>query len=138
MTAKEYLGQYRSAMKEIERRREEIAQLEALAEYASPRSDRGGSGVSDRVGRLAAKLADERAALQREIEGLMELREEIKAVIGGVSDPTFRQLLMLRYINGFTFERIAEEMYYTYKWVFVLHGRALAAVEQERKASEAS
>jgi len=37
--------------------------------------------------------------------------------------------LTYRYINGKTWEEIAVEMHYTYKWVHVLHGQALAEFE---------
>ena len=130
MTAKEYLSRYCSAKKEIECKREEIRQLEAMAEYSSPGMRRGSGGsASDKVGRLAAKIADEKRLLEEQVAELMALREEIKAVIDRVENTTFRQLLTLRYINGYTFERVAEEMFYTYKWVYVLHGRALGEVD---------
>ena len=136
MTAKEYLSQYYWAKKDIESKQEEIKQLETLAEYVSPRAESGGSGgASDKVGNLVAKIVDEKDKLNQQIEELIVKRDEVKSVIHNVSDPVFRQLLTLRYINGYTFERIAIEMFYTYKWVCVLHGRALAAVSIPKEKS---
>ena len=136
MTPKEYLSQYYWAKKLAESKRDEIKQLETLAEYVSPRTETGsGGGASDKVGEITAKIVDEKEKLNRQIEELMNLRKEIKATISGVNNPVFRQLLTLRYINGYTFERIAIEMFYTYKWVCVLHGRALAAFEVPEKKS---
>lgn len=129
MTPKEYLSQYYWVKKLIESKQEEIKQLETLAEYVSPRAQSGGNGgTSDKVGNLVAKIADEKDKLNQQIVELIVKRDEVKSVIHDVSNPVFRQLLTLRYINGYTFERIAIEMFYTYKWVCVLHGRALASV----------
>lgn len=136
MTPKEYLSQYYWLKKDIESKREEIKQLETLAEYVSPNPEAGGGGgAADKVGNLVTKIVDEKDKLNRQIEELIAKRDEVKSVIRDVSDPVFRRLLTLRYINGYTFERIAIEMFYTYKWVCVLHGRALAAVDVPAKKS---
>lgn len=63
-----------------------------------------------------------------QIYDLLELKKEIEGTISKVDDPVLRQLLTLRYINGYAFERVAEKMFYTYKWVCVLHGNALNAI----------
>lgn len=129
MTVKEYLEQYRLLDNDIKIKQEQLVRIRELAEYVSPSF--GGvksEGISDKVGRAAAKLADTQNELNQGIIKLIDLKREIEGVIAKVGDPVLEQLLVLRYINGMTWEQIADEMFYTYKWVCVLHKRALSKI----------
>lgn len=126
MTAKEYLRQYRTLDAEINAKLEERAQIRALAERVTPSEQGGGSGtVSDRVGRGAARLADLEREIDAEVDRLTELRDEIVAMIREVPDYNQRMVLRMRYINGWTWEKIAVSLDFSYQWVCVLHGRGL-------------
>ena len=128
MTAKEYLSQYRRAINEIESKRNEIEQLEALAEYVSPRGERGGSGyASDKVGALAAKLADEKDRLQQDVIALLEVRAEIKSRIEQIDNDRYRLVLTERYINCKQWENISADAHYSLRAVLYIHRDALAA-----------
>ena len=129
MTAKEYLEQYRRLKIEIDSKTEQLEELRGLAESVSHSTGTGGSGgTSDKVGKTVAKIIDLENEISCQIDKLLELKKEIESTIAKVEDPVLRQILTLRYINGNTFENIAEKMFYTYKWVCVLHGNALNAV----------
>ena len=71
------------------------------------------------------KLIDER------IDELYAIKREIITAINRVGDNTLRQLLIHRYIEFMRWEKIAEEMHYSYVHVVhTLHPRALAAISE--------
>ena len=67
--------------------------------------------------------------IDREIDRYVDMREEIQTAISMVDDIQLRTLLSLRYINGLTWEKIAVEMNYDYRWILRLHGKALSEIE---------
>lgn len=131
MTTKEYLQQYRTLDMEINSKLDQLAELREKAEKVSS-SGGGSSGgqISDKVGRTAAKIVDLDNEINRDIDRLVNLKREIEAAVGKIPNETYRILLIMRYINGKTFEQIAVDMYYSYKWICILHGRALKAVKE--------
>jgi hypothetical protein len=72
--------------------------------------------------------------LDNRIAMLWEEQTEALTVIGRVEDTRLRELLTNRYINGLTWEKVAEEMHYSYKHVtHCLHPKALRAAAYARK-----
>lgn len=128
MTAKEYLSRYKLLDTEIALKLEQVEKYRELAEYVSHMSG-SGSGSGDKIGRTVAKLVDLENEINAEIDKLVLLKQEIEATIAAVDDPTLRQLLTLKYINGHTFEQIAVEMNYCYMQICRLHGKAIKTVE---------
>lgn len=131
MTAKEYLSQYRLLNDEINAKLNEAAQIRALAERVTPSEQGGGIGtVSDRVGHGVARLVDLEREIDAEIDRLIDLRREIVSMIREVPEYNQRIVLRLRYINGWIWEKIAEELDFSYQWVCVLHGRGLEKISK--------
>lgn len=139
MTAKEYLRQFRQLGFRIQTIREEIAAIEAergalaISIDGLPHS----SGISDRTGRLAARLADELGAMQ---EQLVELntdywskRQVIVKQINSLDDAVCVRILKLRYVGGYSWEEIASDMGYTWRHTCRLHGYALQQFEEKFK-----
>lgn len=128
---KAYLQQYQRLNAKINRLTLEEAEWrrKATSVTAAPDDMPHGSGISDKVGSAAAKIADLRAEINQEIDRLVDLRWEIDTVIQTVPDDTLRDLLAYRYIAGLTFEQIAVGMHYSYKQICRLHGKALTAVK---------
>lgn len=56
---------------------------------------------------------------------------EIENAILGMADPRYRLLLRYRYMDGLKWETIADLMHYEVRWLYVLHGQALQAIEKE-------
>lgn len=56
---------------------------------------------------------------------LVALRQSIEAAIGSVPDDRLKELLRLRYIEGMTWEAIADQMNYSYMQINRLHKKAL-------------
>ena len=124
MTAKEYLMQYRDAMRRAQAITEHIADLRAMCEQL-----RTEDGHKIELGKAVAELVDAERRATGEVDRLAELEREIEQTISRAAEP-YRTLLYERYINGKTWEQIAVAMYYSYRGVTKMHGRALQALKE--------
>lgn len=48
--------------------------------------------------------------LQRRVDDLMDLRAEILEFVEGIDDSLLRQVIILRHVNGLTWEQVAREV----------------------------
>lgn len=129
MTAKKYLEQYRCLDCDIRIKQDQLSRLRELAELVSPSGNGSSSGeISDKVGKTAAKVVDAENEIKEMINRLITLKRTIEKIIGYVEDSKLRQILTLRYINGHTFEKIAEKMGYSSMQIYRLHRKAMENV----------
>lgn len=63
--------------------------------------------------------------INKDIDNLVDLKEEISQVIAGVEQTDLRMILEKRYLCFHSWEKIASEMFYDLRWLHRLHGRAL-------------
>ena len=127
MTAKEWLGRARKL-------RLRLSTLEDSKQRAYARAVSSTAGMSERVsggepGDKLAAYAEVSLAADRQIEKLEQVRAEILHVIGQVEDNTLATLLTEYYVNDKTWEEVAVQMQYSWRWTMKLHGKALRAVE---------
>lgn len=80
----------------------------------------------DKLGELALEI-------DRATKACHKIKAEVLAVISKVPNTKYRRLLVLRYINGHTFEEIAVEMHYSWRQTCRVHGRALIEVSEVLK-----
>lgn len=78
----------------------------------------------DLLARIEGVIEDDRRKMQRALDN----RLAIRACINNVEDERYRTLLRYRYIEGLTFEDLAEKMGYSYRHVMNLHKKALEVV----------
>ena len=130
MTAKQYLMRAWQIEKRIDRL---IAERDALFQRVenvrSPViSDmpRGGRRA-DWTGAVDA-LVDLCTDIDREIRELCRVKLEVNEAIDRVEDMRLRRVLELRYRSYMSWEKIAEEMGYEVRWIYVLHGKALLEI----------
>ena len=124
MTGKEYLMQYRDAMRRAQAITEHIADLRAMCEQL-----RTEDGHKIELDKAVAELVDAENRAKLEVDRLTALEQEIVQTISHTDEP-YRTLLYERYINGKTWEQIAVAMYYSYRGVTKMHGRALQALKE--------
>ena len=133
MTPKEYLLQYRDAVRRASAAKEHLAELRAMAECITPNYGTSGGGThqtGDKLGAAVAKIVDEEDRLSDELELLVATQREVENTINSVKDSTLNTLLYERYINGKTFETISVQMNFSYYHiVHRLHPKALKAVK---------
>ena len=132
MTPKEYLLQYRDAVRRATAAQDHLAELRTIAERITPNySASGGTHqTGDRLGNAIAKIVDAEARVDQEITMLIATEREVEWTINAVDNSIFRKLLYERYINGKTWEMIAVLLHYSHQHVVhVLHPKALNAVK---------
>ena len=133
MNAKEYLLQYRRIVVRIRNAEQDLEALRAERESITVNMDGmpKGSDLSNKTAQLAAKLVDTEIEILGMRSAAWSVRMDIIRTIDKLSDPAEVRLLHLRYLDGYTWERIAVDMGYTYQWVAgSLHGQALQSLEK--------
>ena len=133
MTAKEYLRQARRYEILINCKKDRIEELQDMLTSVS--SALGGDRVqgtksSDKIGDGIAKLIDLQLELNADMVELIEKRREIGKTIDSLEDDRQVQLLYFRYFKYKSWEEIADEMGYTLRWSYLIHGDALREIEK--------
>ena len=77
-----------------------------------------------------AKIADMEAAMSDELTRIHRTLTEVLDAIAAVPDATQRAVLTMRYVEGLGWTDIQERMNYERTQAFVIHGRALVAVNE--------
>ena len=132
MNAKEYLLQYRDAVRRATAAQDHLAELRAMAERITPNYGSGGGGThqtGDKLGAAVARLVDAESRVSDELELLEATERDVISTIEKVTDGTLHTLLYERYINGKTWEQIAVALNYSYRQTTRMHGAALIAVK---------
>lgn len=140
MTAKEYLNQARGMQLRVEALEERIARLRSRAERMTARygAAPGGSGRNAGLEAGVAKIVDLERELTRRVAAYAELIAGIERAIDAVPDPRQRDLLKFRYLNGWSWRKIAREMHLSEDRVWHLHGEALKVVRPPEGQTEAA
>lgn len=135
MTAKEFMNEYRRIGERIAQLDSQIFDIEQTlgVKAISYDSQPGGEGISHVTEDTAVKLATLREKQKKLRDELWKKRVKIEEVIYKITDVDLAEVLRRRYIRRQTFEIIAEEMYMTERWIYILHGRALQEVEKNIK-----
>ena len=90
----------------------------------------GGGGVYDRMAEDVARISDETEQLKAAKERAEKALAEIMSAIQAVPDEMQKTVLMLRYVEGLEWHKVAVQINYTEAGVYVLHGRALWNVKK--------
>ena len=129
MTAKEFLRRARGADRRIDEATERMERLRARIEAGRlshiTGMPRGGS--SDWTDTANALMDLERNVNARIREMCREKRLAMEA-IEAVEEARYREVLELYYLDGFTWEQVAEQMGYDVRHVTRLHGKALLKI----------
>lgn len=131
--AKETLSAYRWALK---RRDALLCEIEENYENAQRATSRmkavmvSGTPSHDGMANAVLRAVDAKERLETAVEEVNKALEMVLEVIDGMEEGVKKTLLVMRYINGWTWEKIARELYYDRSRVFVIHGRALLDAEK--------
>lgn len=125
---KKSLKRYRKNLACIKRLEEKLVILdERITAVKSPSLSgmpRGGTPVT------LADLVSDKVDLEKRIERLKakgkKLKSEIYEEIDSLEDPRYCEVLEAHFIEGLTFESIAEEMGYTERHVYTLYSEAIS------------
>ena len=117
MDVKAYLGQVKQAERGI-------AALLERRQRCDDMARRRGLGQSAALEALDAEL-------DRRIEGYAALVRDAEELIDALEDGQCREVLRYRYLNGWSWQRIAGHMHYTQDWLWRVHARGPEALEWE-------
>lgn len=106
---KEELAQLQYLNLEIEREKERLAELEAMATNTTAHLSGlpHATGITDRVGQYGAEIADLKKMIESNIQQCYRELNKLNQYIQNVHDSEMRQILTLRYINGLSWQQIA-------------------------------
>lgn len=123
-----YLSRYRRLNQRIDRLLEEQGRWQEKAMRITPVLSPvpGGGGSGSPIQRPMDKVLEIDAEINREIDALIDLRRDIQGAIEKVPDENLQLLLTYRYINGLSFEKIAEKMNYCERQIYRKHEEALS------------
>ena len=95
--------------KEIKQQQRRIAELEAAATNCSTKITGlpSGKGISDKIGNYAAQIADLKALLDLNLKKCFYELNRLDRFIQSVEDPLLRQILTCRFVNGYSWRKIA-------------------------------
>lgn len=124
---KQELRRYRLLLKRIERKEQERRRWLELGTTITPiYSDmpkaQNTSNKVEQAGIACAQIAEE---LSQDICELTKEKRHIERAIRSVEDKKLRLILEKHYIDGLTFEKIAEDMYFSERQIRRLHLKVL-------------
>lgn len=129
-SAKKYLQQIGQCDDRINAMLAEVDGLYAMITKITPTLKQDivtGGGSQDKIGEAVAKIVDLKEEINREIDRFVDLKREAAAMLNKLENHLYYIILHRRYMQHETLEEIAADMHYTYRWVCILHGRALQA-----------
>lgn len=132
MTAKEWLNRARTIDQELAALYEarEIVETQLTKATQTLTGDTVQSTKDphafDKLGDIAIQIRDATKTCHR-------IKAQTLGVIMQLDNSIYRRLLVMRYINGHTFEEISVAIHYSYKQTCRLHGRALIEVAEVLK-----
>lgn len=132
MTAKEYLKRFRAYTEKIRQLDNDLKTLEAERDSIKLLADGMPSTgkISKRVEQIAVKIVDLQERTMAERAKYLEKRAEVRQVILMVPDDRQARVLDLRYIQGKTWEEIADIMGFGERQIYRFHGYGLLQVEK--------
>lgn len=128
MTPKEYLGQLRwknARINSLLARRQRYRELATRRTAVYRDTPGGGRRSSSSVEEYVCRIVDMEREIDRRIDEYVDLTREIETAIKSIPDERYRTILCFRYINEWSWVKIAQEMGYSPEWACTLHGRAL-------------
>lgn len=130
MTAKEFLRRARSVDRRVDEATERAERVRAKLVAGRMSSltgmPRGGSGDWTQT---ADRLIELEQAVNERTRELVRWKLAAIDAIRQVEEPRLAEVLELYYIDGLTWEQVAQRMELDPRWVFRLHGKALLRVK---------
>ena len=126
----DFLGRYRRGDKQNQRKRKGKSPLRGKGlpknpiYFGQPGRRREGGRSQYAVGPICENDEERNHGIDVHVV----VREQVQKAIRSVKDQTLETLLEYRYIDGLTWEDLAEKMHYSYQWVCKLHGKALECI----------
>ena len=130
---KNELKEYRAVANEIEIIKEKLEYLEEKKTSVKsqvisdmPRS----SSENERLSTLLAEIEEVTELYNEKMSRLIKSQFKIENTIDILDDATERNLMRLKYLDGFTWEEVAVEMGYSWQHIHRIHNKILKKIRQ--------
>ncbi len=134
MRAKDYFQRVWEAEQDLRRLKEVKRHYEDLGLSITGRIDTiggGKGGISSRVESAAVGMVDSDLMIAEQIARYQQIIMEAEKVIGKIDCAKFRQILTLRYLAGWSFSAITDELGYSDRTsIYKAHGFALKEAQK--------
>lgn len=134
METKTYLQQISRLDRMIKNKMSELAQYRELSYGLSAMTNeekvKSSTDFDKMTGRVA-KILEMENKIDKLIDEYVDKKNLIISQIDNMEDETYYEILFARYIEKKTFEKIADEMTYSWRQIIRLHGRALQEFEKK-------
>ena len=134
MDTKQYLQQISRLDRMINNKLAEISQLRELAMSVSAVKNEERVQTTpnfDKIGTAYCKIEEMEEKLDKLIDEFVDKKNLIISQIDKIENETYYEILFARYIEKKTFEKIADELTYSWRQVIRIHGRALQEFEKK-------
>ena len=134
MDTKQYLNQISRLDRMIQNKLAEISQLRELAMSVSAVKNEErvqNTPNFDKIGTAYCKIEEMEEKLDKLIDEFVDKKNLIISQIDKIENETYYEILFARYIEKKTFEKIADEMAYSWRQIIRLHGGALQEFEKK-------
>ena len=98
---------------------------------------RNPSQTQSKMTEAACKAIDLENEIKQDAERLQQEKVFLLELIGQIDSTEYQTVLISRYFKGASWTDIASKMFYSERWIFELHGRALKELDEliERRAA---
>ena len=135
MDTKTFLSQAMWLDRLIQSKVEQHGRLKELAlKVTTTYQDIHVQGGPQENSRMEASLTDMMALgeeINADIDRLIEVKQEIRKAMKAVDNLSYQLVLEMRYLDGRSWDEVAEVMSYDIRTVYRLHGRAIRQLENK-------
>lgn len=135
MMAKEYLKKIARMESYIQSKKERLAVLKEMSSgISSPKFDdmpRNPNKGRSRLEETILKYIDLENEIKEDEKKLEYEKLYLLEAIGRIEEPEYQTILISRYFKHQSWDDIAKSLFYTKRWIYSLHGRALERLDEE-------
>ena len=135
MAAKEYLNKIARMESYIQSKKERLAVLKEMSSgISSPKFDdmpRNPNKGRSRLEETILKYIDLENEIKEDEKKLEYEKLYLLEAIGRIEEPEYQTILISRYFKHQSWNDIANSLFYTKRWLYSLHGRALERLDEE-------
>ena len=135
MMAKECLRKIGRMELFIQTKKERLSVLKDMSSsISSPKIDdmpRNPNKGKSRIEETIIKCIDLEKEIKEDEEKLEHEKLIILDAISKIAEPEYQTILISRYFKHHTWDEIANSLFYSKRWIYSLHGRALVSLDEK-------
>ena len=129
---KEMLKSFRNKNIEIKKLQQSMEEIQARAELQASmlsHTPRVTNENDCKILKSIVKMEETKQKLALEIADFADEMQNVYDCIRSIQDSRIRTVFEMRYLHGESFETIASDLHYSWRWVHKLHSQGLQEVE---------